>query len=413
MSAQEAWRGSTPANQRKRPCTTSSNKVKAPVPAFNAERRASPDDNAHTPQAASWQSDATPLQSVDADRYVPTPLQEEAVLEGESATPLQPEDPVDVEQASNETTRTSYQPGLQPPPRLVLPEAQQQQKQHQQTPPQQQQQHQQQHQRQSPPRQQQQQQQQQSPEQQHDQLLQQLPEQQQEQLDPAELAHQVRMCRAAVRSKLVENDNPAALAALVKERAEYYELYTNLRRTVRAAALVAMIPSAYLYQLGERIRDVTMLTTNACCALALLLSQIMRRQSQNVLCVGPSGCGKTLAVETALAQIAEECAAAAAAAAAVDDTAVAVAAAASPASPAAAAAAAAAAAGGGAVAGWLNSLQPSDHPSFKVVRLNGALQTDNSGALREVSTVYEYYRYSNDVCLALPPLSCALKVLLL
>jgi hypothetical protein len=41
------------------------------------------------------------------------------------------------------------------------------------------------------------------------------------------------MCRAAVRSKLVENDNPAALAALVKERAEYYELYTNLRRTVR------------------------------------------------------------------------------------------------------------------------------------------------------------------------------------
>jgi hypothetical protein len=99
----------------------------------------------------------------------------------------------------------------------------------------------------------------------------------------------------------------------------------------------------------------------------------MRRQSQNVLCVGPSGCGKTLAVETALAQIAEECAAAAAAAAADDDVA------ASPASPAAAAA------GAGAGAGWLNPLQPSNHPSFKVVRLNGALQTDNSGALREVS----------------------------
>eukprot|EP00953_Heterococcus_sp_UTEX-ZZ885_P009521 5599-Heterococcus_DN1.PRE.6 len=130
----------------------------------------------------------------------------------------------------------------------------------------------------------------------------------------------------------------------------------------------------------------------------------MRRQSQNVLCFGPSGCGKTLAVETALAQIAEECAAAAAiaaaaaaAAAAADDDV-----AASPASPAAAAA--------GAVAGWLNPLQPSNHPSFKVVRLSGALQTDNSGALREVSTdVYVQHWHSTDACLVftLPMLLCA------
>jgi hypothetical protein len=127
----------------------------------------------------------------------------------------------------------------------------------------------------------------------------------------------------------------------------------------------------------------------------------MRRQSQNVLCVGPSGCGKTLAVETALAQIAEECAAAAAtaAAAAADDDV-----AASPASPAAAAA--------GAVAGWLNPLQPSNHPSLKVVRLNGALQTDNSGALREVrNDVSAWQQYSTDACLVftLPMLLCALR----